>query len=117
MKKFFYILLLFIFPFVMFSLSAESPLSDVAAEGTISTQIKQTDVKAVSSVPVYDLQTRLPTEKDVSIENTKELSTGFWMMICDSFYTNLIKNSRWRYLFDGFIVTMEVSLASVLLGV
>ena len=33
------------------------------------------------------------------------------------FYTNFIKNERWRYLVDGFVVTISVAFSSVLLGV
>ncbi|MBE6377714.1 MAG: transporter substrate-binding domain-containing protein [Lentisphaerae bacterium] len=33
------------------------------------------------------------------------------------FYTNFVKNERWRYLVDGFIVTISVAFSSVILGV
>ena len=33
------------------------------------------------------------------------------------FYTNFVKNERWHYLVDGFVVTISVAFSSVILGV
>ena len=36
---------------------------------------------------------------------------------CDSFYINFIKDDRWKYLSDGFLVTLEIAFFAVLLGI
>ena len=35
----------------------------------------------------------------------------------DSFYINFIKDDRWKYLSDGFLVTLEIAFFAVLLGI
>ncbi|MBS1372272.1 MAG: amino acid ABC transporter permease [Lentisphaeria bacterium] len=40
-----------------------------------------------------------------------------WNEFRESFYINFIKDDRWRYLSDGFVVTLEIAACAVLLGV
>ena len=42
---------------------------------------------------------------------------GCRMDFCDSFYLNFIKDDRWKYLSDGFLVTLEIAFSAVLLGI
>ncbi len=47
--------------------------------------------------------------------------SGEWYRSCaddfkDSFHTNFIKNSRWKYLVDGLGVTLEITLFASILG-
>ncbi|MBE6409884.1 MAG: amino acid ABC transporter permease [Akkermansiaceae bacterium] len=51
-------------------------------------------------------------EKETAGENA-----GLWNRICTAFYTNFVKDDRWSYLVNGFVVTIEISLAAVALGV
>jgi His/Glu/Gln/Arg/opine family amino acid ABC transporter permease subunit len=37
--------------------------------------------------------------------------------LLEDFYTNFVKDKRWRYLLDGFLVTIIVAFCSVILGV
>ena len=37
--------------------------------------------------------------------------------IADSFYLNFIKSDRWKYLWDGLLVTLKVTFFAVLIGV
>lgn len=40
-----------------------------------------------------------------------------WTDFSDSFYINFIKDDRWKYLSDGFLVTLEIAFLAVLLGI
>ena len=40
-----------------------------------------------------------------------------WADFSESFYINFIKDDRWHYLSDGFLVTIEVAFCAVLVGV
>ena len=40
-----------------------------------------------------------------------------WTDFSDSFYINSIKDDRWKYLSDGFLVTLEIAFFAVLLGI
>ncbi len=40
-------------------------------------------------------------------------STGFYA----SFYANFVKNSRWKYLAEGLVVTIEISAAAAIIGI
>ena len=53
------------------------------------------------------------TEKTVAENSAENLDEGF----CSEIYLNFVKNQRWRYLTDGFFVTVCVAFASVLFGV
>lgn len=71
------------------------------------------DSALVSSLP----KTTLPpiVSQDSNIRQSGE--TGFFQRIRESAFTNFVKGSRWRYLWDGFLVTMLISLAATDLGV
>ena len=40
-----------------------------------------------------------------------------WLNLKESFYVNFMQEGRWKYLTNGFLVTVEVSFFSVLLGI
>ena len=40
-----------------------------------------------------------------------------WADFSESFYINFIKDDRWKYLSDGFLVTLEIAFFAVLLGI
>lgn len=41
-----------------------------------------------------------------------------WLQnLADRFYTNFISENRWKYIADGFIVTVEVTFFAVLIGI
>ena len=40
-----------------------------------------------------------------------------WADFSESFYINFIKDDRWKYLSDGFLVTLEIAFSAVLLGI
>ena len=41
-----------------------------------------------------------------------------WLQnLADRFYTNFISENRWKYIADGFIVTIEVTFFAVLIGI
>ncbi len=40
-----------------------------------------------------------------------------WADFSDSFYINFVKDDRWKYLSDGFLVTLEIAFFAVLLGI
>ena len=40
-----------------------------------------------------------------------------WLDLKESFYVNFMQEGRWKYLTNGFLVTVEVSFFSVLLGI
>ena len=40
-----------------------------------------------------------------------------WTDFSDSFYINFIKDDRWKYLSDGFLVTLEIAFFAALLGI
>lgn len=42
--------------------------------------------------------------------------TGMWASIKDAFYTNFVKDQRWKYLVNGFFVTVQISIAAVMMG-
>ena len=50
----------------------------------------------------------------VSETAAESASGSSWV---SEWHTNFVKNDRWRYLWDGFLVTMLVAVAAVLLGV
>ena len=41
---------------------------------------------------------------------------GMWARLADSFEVNFVKDDRWHYLVDGFLVTIEISACAVLMG-
>lgn len=43
--------------------------------------------------------------------------TGAWQTLCDSFYLNLIKDSRYLLLLEGLWMTIKLSLCAIVLGV
>lgn len=73
-------------------------LEAMAADGTLA-RITETYLNAAP-------------EKETAGENA-----GLWNRICTAFYTNFVKDDRWSYLVNGFVVTIEISLAAVALGV
>ena len=42
---------------------------------------------------------------------------NIWLDLKESFYVNFMQEGRWKYLTNGFLVTVEVSFFSVLLGI
>lgn len=42
---------------------------------------------------------------------------NIWLNLKESFYVNFMQEGRWKYLTNGFLVTVEVSFFSVLLGI
>ena len=45
-----------------------------------------------------------------------EEDKGMWARLSDSFEVNFVKDDRWHYLVDGFLVTIEISACAVLMG-
>ncbi|MBP3500095.1 MAG: ABC transporter substrate-binding protein/permease [Akkermansia sp.] len=45
-----------------------------------------------------------------------EEEKGMWGRLADSFEVNFVKDDRWHYLVDGFLVTIEISACAVLMG-
>ncbi len=45
-----------------------------------------------------------------------EEEKGLWARMADSFEVNFVKDDRWRYLVNGFLVTIEISACAVLMG-
>ena len=39
-----------------------------------------------------------------------------WQYLSDLFYKCFIKEDRWRYLWDGLLVTLQITVLAVLLG-
>ena len=63
------------------------------------------------------LQQILDTYLNKKEETTSTADLSFWGRTKEAFHTNFVKDDRWRYLTNGFIVTIEISLAAVVLGV
>lgn len=53
-------------------------------------------------------------DKENGESNTDETQKRSW--ITHSFELNFIKDNRWKYLLDGFLVTIEISFCAVLMG-
>lgn len=49
-------------------------------------------------------------------ENAQVADTAFGRLI-DDFKTDFIKNDRWKYLAEGFLVTIEIAVAAALVGI
>lgn len=62
------------------------------------------------------MQVRPPGSSGAHAAGTGWLE-GKWLDLKESFEVNFIQEGRWKYLTNGFLVTVEVSLFSVLLGV
>ena len=45
-----------------------------------------------------------------------EEDKGMWARLADSFEVNFVKDDRWHYLVNGFLVTIEISACAVLMG-
>lgn len=45
-----------------------------------------------------------------------EEEKGMWERLADSFEVNFVKDDRWHYLVNGFLVTIEISACAVLMG-
>ena len=45
-----------------------------------------------------------------------EEDKGMWARLADSLEVNFVKDDRWHYLVDGFLVTIEISACAVLMG-
>lgn len=45
-----------------------------------------------------------------------EEEKGMWDRLVDSFEVNFVKDDRWHYLVDGFLITIEISACAVLMG-
>ncbi len=43
--------------------------------------------------------------------------SGWWQDLVARFTNDFIKDDRWRYLLNGFIVTIEITLAAVVIGI
>lgn len=46
-----------------------------------------------------------------------EQTEGILGQLADDFHVDFVKNERWRYLVDGFLVTIEIALAAALIGI
>ena len=58
--------------------------------------------------------------KDLNSEAKKTVAADFpgWKSrMCDAIYTNFIKDNRYRYLVNGFGITLHVTILSALLGI
>ena len=51
--------------------------------------------------------------QDAEVADEEATSTG----LVASFYANFVKNSRWKYLAEGLVVTIEISAAAALIGI
>ena len=47
---------------------------------------------------------------------TATQTSGFKAWLAHSFQINFVKDSRWKYLLNGFLVTIEISFCAVLMG-
>ena len=45
-----------------------------------------------------------------------EADLGWWANICDQFHQNFIAAARWKYLTNGLLVTVEIALGAVCVG-
>lgn len=71
--------------------------------------------KTSASASVSEFKTTLPSLV-IPKEEEYQDSRGPLDRLRDSAYTNFVKEDRWRYLLDGFITTMLISVCSVVLG-
>ncbi|MBE6380957.1 MAG: amino acid ABC transporter permease [Lentisphaerae bacterium] len=46
-----------------------------------------------------------------------DFARGFWTRLEDSLYVNFVKDGRYKYLLNGFIVTLEITVLAVLMGI
>ncbi|MEE1266861.1 MAG: ABC transporter substrate-binding protein/permease [Akkermansia sp.] len=54
--------------------------------------------------------------KPLAVPAVPEEEKGLWKRMQDSFQTNFVKDNRWKYLVNGFLVTIEISACAVLMG-
>jgi len=94
--------------FTVFSalLFAAAPLGAAEAQGT-APAAETAELKIQTSIP----KMRLP------IEAKAEEKANPWRVFSESFQTNFCSNGRWRYLANGFLYTMIISVSAVILGV
>lgn len=62
------------------------------------------------------MQVKSPGSSGAHAEGTGWLE-GKWLDLKESFNANFVQEGRWKYLANGFLITVEVSFFSVLLGV
>ena len=106
MKKLFCLLL------GAFLCAALPVIADGQTTAVAAVKTEQTAPAAASN----SLQTKLPPlviPEDPDSSNSENLLSR----LADSAYSNFVKDSRWRYLLDGFLTTIKISLAAVSLGV
>jgi His/Glu/Gln/Arg/opine family amino acid ABC transporter permease subunit len=82
-----------------------SELLKMLNDGLASMHLDKTIVEIINK---YNESTRK------SVDSVQEELTGGFKA---DFYTNFVKNDRWHYLVDGFVVTISVAFSSVLFGV
>lgn len=82
-----------------------SELLKMLNDGLASMHLDKTIVEIINK---YNESTRK------SVDSAQEELTGGFKA---DFYTNFVKNDRWHYLVDGFVVTISVAFSSVLFGV
>ncbi|MBO4647560.1 MAG: amino acid ABC transporter permease [Lentisphaeria bacterium] len=80
----------------------------------VSTSSAPAKISAPASVPKF--KTTLPPLV-VPKEEVYQDSRGLLDRLRDSAYTNFVKEDRWRYLLDGFITTMLITVCSAVLGI
>ncbi len=51
------------------------------------------------------------------LENTQTESTNIFDDLAASFYTNFIVDNRWKYLWDGLLTTLEITVLAVIIGI
>lgn len=106
MKKLFCLLL------GAFLCAAPPVIADGQTTAAAAVKTEQTAPAAASN----SLQTKLPPlviPEDPGSSHSENLLSR----LADSAYSNFVKDSRWRYLLDGFLTTIKISLAAVILGV
>lgn len=54
--------------------------------------------------------------KPLAVPALQAAEKGLWARLSDSFEVNFVKDNRWSYLVDGFLITIEISFCAVLMG-
>ena len=63
-------------------------------------------------------QSLIPTKTVVENQSAERMQgDSFWEGIKFSFYNNFVKDNRYMYLLDGFLVTIKITVLAVLMGI
>jgi len=91
--------------------------NDVAATETVTYKGEKVDISAMNTLRTGIGDCFALRNFSAELPDTSAYFVSKWNSFCDGFYRNFIENARWKYLAEGLLTTLEITLLSALVGI